>query len=192
MNEFLTNPDARWIGSMWGVWGAYWLISALRTKSTWRRAPFASRITYLLPIVVGFVLFTKNKLGSLDQIIVPQTVQTLQFAIALVAVGLGFSIWARWHLGSNWSASVTIKEKHDLIRTGPYAWVRHPIYTGMLAGGIGSAIAVGKLSAFVGLALMTFGFIRKLQIEEQWMHEIFGEQYEKYKAEVWALIPYVY
>jgi protein-S-isoprenylcysteine O-methyltransferase Ste14 len=192
MDLNFSSPDSKWIGAMWGIWGGYWLISAIRTKSTRQHPSSAERISYLVPMVMGLVLFTKRKVEWLNQPIIPQNDETLQFAIALVAAGLGFSIWARWHLGSNWSASVTVKEQHDLIRTGPYAWVRHPIYTGMLAGGIGTAIAYGELRAFVGLALITAGFIRKMQIEELRMKETFGEQYDKYKAQVCALIPYVY
>lgn len=192
MDLNFSSLDSKWIGAMWSIWGGYWLISAIRTKSTRQYPSAAERISYLGPMVIGLVLFTKRKIDWLNQVIVPQSDVTLHLAMALVAMGLGFSIWARWHLGTNWSASVTVKEQHDLIRSGPYGWVRHPIYTGMLAGGIGTAIAHGELRAFVGLVLITAGFIRKMQIEELRMKETFGERYDKYKAEVYALIPYVY
>ena len=196
MHGVFDAPDVKWIGAMWGIWLLYWFISAVAVKSTRQRASRAARWSYLVPTLLGIALMGRNHFsGSTEWLatnVVPLGDDTSRLAIVLVTLGLGFSIWARWHLGRNWSASVTIKEGHELIRSGPYAWVRHPIYTGMLAAGIGTAIAIGELHAFLGLALATAGFIRKMQIEEESMREVFGEQYVKYEAEVFALIPYVY
>jgi protein-S-isoprenylcysteine O-methyltransferase Ste14 len=191
MYGVFNTSELEWIGRMWGVWLLYWIISAARVKSTNRRESSASRLSYLLPTLLGVGLMASRKARWLADSVFPFTSDLSQLAIALTAVGLGFAIWARWHLGRNWSASVTAKEGHELIRTGPYAFVRHPIYTGMLTAGLGTAIAIGGLHAFVGLAIVTVGFIRKLHIEEQWMREVFGEQYTKYEAEVPALIPFI-
>jgi protein-S-isoprenylcysteine O-methyltransferase Ste14 len=196
MNGIFNTPDVKWIGTMWGIWLVYWFISAIGVKSTRQRASPAERWSYVIPTLLGVVLMGKNRFNGrtewLATQVIPYSDDTVRLAVALVTLGLGFSIWARWHLGRNWSASVTVKEDHELIRSGPYAWVRHPIYTGMLAAGIGTAIAIGELHAFIGLAITTVGFIRKLRIEEQWMREVFGEQYAKYAEEVSALIPYVF
>jgi hypothetical protein len=196
MNGMFDTPDIKWISAMWGIWLLYWFVSAAGVKSTKQRASSAERWSYLIPTLFGVALMGRNHFSGRNEWlatnVVPYGDDTLRLAVALVTLGLGFSIWARWHLGRNWSASVTVKEGHELIRSGPYAWVRHPIYTGMLAAGIGTAIAIGELHAFIGLAIATAGFIRKLQIEEQWMREVFGEQYAKYEAEVSALIPYVF
>ena len=115
----------------------------------------------------------------------------LWIASALVAIGLGFAAWARVRLGANWSAEVTVKQNHELVRSGPYALVRHPIYTGVLFALIGTALSVDKWRALVGLALIAAGFLRKIVIEERFMQAEFGEAYEHYRAEVPALIPFV-
>ena len=111
-------------------------------------------------------------------------------ALALAAAGLAFTVWARVHLGRNWSGSVTLKEGHELILSGPYAWVRHPIYTGLLMALLGSAVACGELRAAIGLGVVAAAFVRKLRIEERFMRESFPQQYPRYCAQVPALIPF--
>jgi protein-S-isoprenylcysteine O-methyltransferase Ste14 len=110
--------------------------------------------------------------------------------LALVIAGLLFAIWARVHLGGNWSGTVTIKQGHELIRSGPYAYVRHPIYTGLLAALLGTTAASGTVHAAVGLAIIAVALVRKLRIEEAFMREIFPDAYQRYSAEVPALIPF--
>jgi protein-S-isoprenylcysteine O-methyltransferase Ste14 len=95
------------------------------------------------------------------------------------------------HLGRNWSATVTVKQDHELIRTGPYAIVRHPIYTGVLFGFIGTALAVGQWRGVLAVVIVFVSFWRKLRIEERWMSETFGEQYRLYRAHTRALIPFL-
>ena len=95
------------------------------------------------------------------------------------------------HLGRNWSATVTVKQDHELIRTGPYTSVRHPIYTGVLFGFIGTALAVGQWRGVLAVAIVFVAFWRKLRIEERWMNETFGEQYRQYRARTRALIPFL-
>jgi protein-S-isoprenylcysteine O-methyltransferase Ste14 len=192
MNGNFATPSIEWIGPMWGVWLLYWFISAGGARATKRREDRASRLSYVLPIVLGVGLMARANTFWPTVVLVPHTDDSLRLALALVALGLGFSIWARWHLGRNWSAAITAKEGHELIRSGPYAWVRHPIYTGMLTAGLGTAVALGGLNAFMGWAIVTAGYIRKFHIEERWMREVFGEQYTKYVAEVDALVPFVY
>jgi protein-S-isoprenylcysteine O-methyltransferase Ste14 len=94
------------------------------------------------------------------------------------------------HLAGNWSGTVTLKEDHSLTRDGPYRFVRHPIYTGILLGILGSAIAEGEWRGLVGLGLITLSFLRKSTIEEQFLTAQFGDAYTRYRAEVAALIPW--
>ena len=102
-----------------------------------------------------------------------------------------FAIWARNVLGRNWSGIVTLKQDHELIRTGPYRYVRHPIYTGLLIAFAGSAIARGEWRGLLALAIAFVALWRKLKLEEQWMIETFGDAYRRYRDEVRALIPFV-
>jgi protein-S-isoprenylcysteine O-methyltransferase Ste14 len=176
---------------MWLAWGLYWFISARNVKRTVRRESVASRISHVLPLVVGVLLVAVPHLPSalFATRILPSTLTTYWIGVAFVFMGLAFAVWARLHIGSNWSGTVTVKESHVLVRTGPYAWVRHPIYTGLLAAILGSAIERGELRGVWAVALCTFGFVLKLRIEERWMRQVFGAEYERYSAAVPALIP---
>ena len=93
------------------------------------------------------------------------------------------------YLGSNWSSSVTIKRGHELITGGPYSLVRHPIYTGLLTGFLGAAIAIARVSGLVAFALVFALFWFKLRLEERWMRIQFGEVYAQYAQRVPALVP---
>ena len=84
-------------------------------------------------------------------------------------LGLAFSVAGRVWLGDNWSGTVTLKQDHELIRSGPYRWVRHPIYTGLLLAILGSAIALGEWRGLVALALVAVAFLRKVAIEERFL-----------------------
>jgi protein-S-isoprenylcysteine O-methyltransferase Ste14 len=101
-----------------------------------------------------------------------------------------FSVWARVHLGGNWSGIVTIKHDHELIASGPYAIVRHPIYTGLLVAFIGSAMARGEWRGVLAVLIAWVALWRKLRLEERWMGERFGQQYEAYCRRVPALLPF--
>jgi len=111
--------------------------------------------------------------------------------VLLVAAGLGFSVWARVHLGRNWSAEVVVKQDHALIRSGPYRHLRHPIYSGMLLAFLGMALAFGEWRGLLALALVFASFARKSRMEERFMRETFPE-YAEYQRETRALIPFVY
>ena len=112
--------------------------------------------------------------------------------LALTILGLAFAVWARIHLGRFWSGRVTLKEDHKLIRSGPYAFVRHPIYTGLLTAGSGTVLARGTLAALVGLALIGLAFWMKIRAEENLLTSHFGETYREYRRQVAALIPFLW
>ncbi len=99
--------------------------------------------------------------------------------------------WRVTPSAGNWSGVVTVKADHELITTGPYTIVRHPIYTGLLLGFVGSAIARGEWRGVVAVVLVLASLWRKLLLEERWMREQFGEAYETYRRRVRALIPFV-
>lgn len=176
---------------MWLAWCLYWMISARGAKRNVRRESIASRISHILPLVIGICLvaFPYVPTPLFATRILPRTYATYWIGVILTFLGLAFAIWARRHIGSNWSGTVTVKENHLLIRTGPYAWVRHPIYTGLLTAILGTAVAVGQLRGVWAIAICTIAFLIKMRTEERWMREVFGEQYERYSREVPALIP---
>jgi protein-S-isoprenylcysteine O-methyltransferase Ste14 len=105
------------------------------------------------------------------------------------AMGLFLAIWARRQLGRNWSGEITIKVDHQLIRSGPYRLLRHPIYTGLLAMYAGTALVTGERLAIIGLAMAAFAYWRKIQLEEANLNLAFGAEYDAYRRETWALVP---
>jgi protein-S-isoprenylcysteine O-methyltransferase Ste14 len=112
-------------------------------------------------------------------------------AVVLTAGGLLFSVWARVRLGRNWSATVTIKDQHELIADGPYRFVRHPIYTGLLVAILGTALARGDWRGMLAMAIVSWAFWRKLTIEERWLAQQFGDDYAAYRRRVAALVPFI-
>ena len=110
---------------------------------------------------------------------------------ALTFAGLAFAIWARFVIAGNWSSYVELKRDHELIVAGPYRWVRHPIYTGLLLAFVGSALAVGEWRGVLAVAIVAASFWRKLKLEEAVMRRQFGEAYAQYAARVPALIPFL-
>ena len=177
---------------LWLVWGAYWFISARGGKAVARKESAASRLGHLLPLFLAWYLLGANRLpgGFLCGPAWPATAASYWAGAALLSLGLAFSVWARLAIGANWSATVTVKEDHELVRTGPYRFVRHPIYTGLLLGFIGTAVARAEWRGVLAVAIVFIALWRKLKLEERWMGEVFGETYAAYKSEVAALVPF--
>jgi protein-S-isoprenylcysteine O-methyltransferase Ste14 len=179
------------ITALWLLWLAYWMASAFRTKRVIRAESGVSRLSHFVPLAIGIALLTSRRFGGalLATPMYPQTLWSFWTGSALVALGLGFAVWARVHLAGNWSGTVTLKQDHELTRSGPYRLVRHPIYTGILLAILGTAIAVAEWRGVVALALIAAAFRRKIGIEEGFLIAWFGEAYVRYRAEVPALIP---
>jgi protein-S-isoprenylcysteine O-methyltransferase Ste14 len=117
----------------------------------------------------------------------------IEFAATLLTIsGQLFSLWARTHLGKYWSGIITLKVGHRLIRTGPYRYLRHPLYTGFLSAILGSAIAAGTGDAIIGFAIAFASYLIKMQREESLLTREFGEEYRQFKRESAALVPHIY
>lgn len=180
--------------AVWIAFLVYWQIKAINTKSTHRLEPASSRILRVLIFLVAIVLLstTRIPLRWLYRPLWQQGLWPFWVGAVITVSGLLFAVWAREHLGRNWSRSVTIKQDHELITTGPYAVLRHPIYTGILAGFLGLAIAISEVRGFVAVALVFLVFGVKLSMEEKWMHSQFGETYAAYVHRTAALVPYLF
>jgi len=181
------------IPGLWAAWALYWLAAARSAKPNLRRESTLSRLSHVAPLVIAVILFIPSNRheGWLFDQILPRSLVDFWLGAALLAAGLGFSIWARLFLGRNWSGTVTLKQGHELIQDGPYRFVRHPIYTGILTGFLGTAIALGQWRGLLAIALVVVAFLRKLSIEERWMLEVFGDRYAEYRRRVRALIPFI-
>jgi protein-S-isoprenylcysteine O-methyltransferase Ste14 len=179
---------------VWAVFLIYWQIKAARTKTAQRIEPVVSRVLRAVTLLSAVILVstTRIPLPWLYFQLWPAGLLPFWLGAAVTVAGLLFAVWARVHLGRNWSSAVTIKQDHELITTGPYAVVRHPIYTGILGGFLGTAIALSEVRGFVALALVFVGFWLKLRMEEQWMRSQFGETYTIYAHQTAALVPYLF
>ena len=180
--------------AVWILFFLYWQIKAANTKTTQRLEPAASRILRVFIFLIAIVILstTRIPLPWLYLQLWPVGLLPFWLGAAVTIAGLLFAVWARQHLGSNWSRSVTIKQGHELITTGPYAVVRHPIYTGILTGFLGTAIALAQVRGFIGVVLVFLAFWGKLRTEEEWMRSQFGETYAAYAYHTAALVPYLF
>jgi protein-S-isoprenylcysteine O-methyltransferase Ste14 len=178
---------------MWIAWALYWLISAWGIKRPVRRESRLSRWMHFGPLfVAGWLLGTRRHLWApLSMPFMARSELSYWIAAAVTAAGLLFSVWARLHLGRNWSGSVTIKADHELITTGPYRLARHPIYTGLLLAFAGTALIVAEWRGVLAFVIAFLALWRKLKLEERWMREQFGAAYDDYARRVAALVPFL-
>jgi protein-S-isoprenylcysteine O-methyltransferase Ste14 len=177
--------------SLWLAFFAIWALWAVGAKRTQTRETFRSRIPYLIFTVGAFyVMFSQNvTLRWMEMRILPRYPEIANMGIGITAAGLLLAVWARAYLGGNWSGAVTVKVGHQLIRTGPYRWVRHPIYSGMILALIGTAINLGQLRGFIAGVLLWIGFTMKCRIEERYMMATFGAKYEEYRQTTGRIVP---
>jgi protein-S-isoprenylcysteine O-methyltransferase Ste14 len=180
------------VPALWTVWLVYWLVAARAVKTTRWREPTSSRLLHRVPLVLAalFLVGGRQLPSLLRERFLPQTSAGPVLGLVMLIAGLGFAVWARRHLGPNWSGNVTVKEDHALIRTGPYSYVRHPIYSGILLALLGTAVVIGEWRGLFALALAVTALAYKSKVEEGRMREIFPE-YDQYCHQTAALIPWV-
>lgn len=174
----------------WAGWAVSWLAAALWTRRTSARAGAAELPSRLVSLVGGLLLFTPTHGFSLGpEWDVSDALAWAMFGV--LAAGIAFAWWARLHLGTLWSGSVTRKADHRVVDTGPYALVRHPIYTGILGGALATAIARGESGALLGALLLCVGIWMKARLEERFLSEELGPEYAAYRARVPMLVPFL-
>jgi len=179
------------IGAMWDILVVYWVILAFGNKRTKVRQGRLSRLAYviLLFLPVYFVISAK----SLHILLFPINALTQSIGVLICAAGLAFAIWSRHTLGRNWSGFVVIKQDHELIQSGPYEFVRNPLYSGLILGMAGTVLALFPTAeGLILLLVWIIAFYVKSRHEERVLVQEFGEQYAAYKQRVpAALIPFV-
>lgn len=170
-----------------------WIFAAFSTKRTVYRESTVNRLRYMVLLILGYVVtvYARRFPFPLSLRILPADGIVGWSGAILCAAGLIFALWARVTLGRNWSGVVTLKENHELIERGPYAIVRHPIYTGLLVMFLATAIALGRVGGLVGVILVVVSFWIKLRDEEKLMRTQFGDAYSDYQHRVKRLIPFV-
>ena len=176
---------------IWFVWCILWLLMAAWSKPSKRREFPWQRLEHVIPMVIGFALIYNHNadVSFLARRIVPQNDAVTIIGLLLTVGGLVFAVWARIALGANWSGTVTIKSGHNLIRRGPYKWIRHPIYTGLLASMAGTVMLQGEVRAFLGFTLVLLALYRKARREERFLSEEFGEGFAEHAKHTGMFLP---
>jgi protein-S-isoprenylcysteine O-methyltransferase Ste14 len=180
------------ISIFWGIWIAYWLISSFNVKKNLRLSGSWAKTWVLRVAVIIAILILLGQFGPRNFLNYQPSAAIATLGVILCGLGLAFAIWARVHLGRNWSGVPSLKEDHELITSGPYSFVRHPIYTGAITALFGTALALGSLFWYIFFLAISIMFIWRIPVEEQLMMETFPNQYPEYKKRAKALIPFVW
>lgn len=176
----------------WWLFIVIWTVSAFSVKPTKERQEWGGRLFTLAFLTITFLLLAgKIQWWGINTRILPYDHPVVFLARAVTLVGLVILIWSRYSLGTNWSASVTFCEGHELVERGLYRFVRHPIYSGMLLMVAGSAIALGNVSGLLSLPICFFGLWWKLRREEALLTKYFPDKYPGYMSRTKALIPFI-
>jgi protein-S-isoprenylcysteine O-methyltransferase Ste14 len=188
------TPTQNLVRILWAVFGLVWLAAAFRNKPTARRQPAGSVMVHVSVLGLGLLLLFGKffGVGFLVRKFLPGSAVLDWFSVLLTLAGMGLAFWARIYLGGNWSGTVTLKRDHSLVRGGPYAWVRHPIYSGILLMVVGMVLALREIRGLIGFGILLLEWKRKSLLEERLLIEQFGAQYVQYRREVKGLIPFVW
>jgi protein-S-isoprenylcysteine O-methyltransferase Ste14 len=173
-------------GVAWAAFWLYWIVAAFSTKRG--RTPWSRELRVRAVIIVLVLVLVRT--GVLHGHGVHSNAWRAGVGLVLFASGLGFAVWARLHIGRNWGTPMTQKAEPELVTSGPYRLVRHPIYSGILLGGVATAIALSWLW-LAPVALAGVYFIYSATVEERFLAEQFPDAYPAYKRSTKMLVPFV-
>lgn len=177
---------------IWIVWLISWVVASFWSGRTQKQVMTSDARTYRIPIFAGGILFTPWIAQLLGEKPLWQFGDLgIYVAAALTLAGISFTWWARIHLGRFWSNAITRKDDHRVIDTGPYGLVRHPIYTGLIAGMLVTGVAVSTVTAMLGAVLISLGMWQKARLEEGFLMKELGEAYGLYRRRVPMLVPFL-
>jgi protein-S-isoprenylcysteine O-methyltransferase Ste14 len=195
MSRLMQSPSfpADIIPACWILFCLVWLLAAVSTKRSIYRESGAQRLRYWILLVIAYLLLTRgHRLLYPFNVRIISATEAVQWMTGILCIaGLAFCVWARATLGRNWSGTITLKEGHELIERGPYRFVRHPIYTGMLTMLLATAIRFGHIAGIAAVILALASFWIKLSEEEKLMLQQFPDQYRSYQQRVKRIIPFV-
>jgi protein-S-isoprenylcysteine O-methyltransferase Ste14 len=172
---------------VWAAFWVYWILAAFATK----RGRFSWSRGLRIRMVIVAIALVLVRFGAFRGHRVQTDPWLAGIGLVLFALGLGFAIWARVHIGRNWGTPMTQKDEPELVTSGPYRLVRHPIYSGILVAGIGTAVAL----SWVWLAAVVLGgiyFVYSATVEERYLSEQFPDSYPPYKRSTKMLVPFVF
>ena len=172
----------------WGAFAMYWNSASKETTPAAVSEPVRSRRLHLLLLNLAFAFaIVPIPWSSLKSRAAYEWLSWIGFA--LQSASLLWAVWARYHLAAQWSGEIAIKVDHLLIQTGPYRFLRHPIYTALLGMFLGNALVCGRVLAFGGFVIASLAYVRKVRLEERSLRHAFGPAYEAYRSQVGALLP---
>jgi protein-S-isoprenylcysteine O-methyltransferase Ste14 len=178
-----------WVsGAVWVLFSIYWEIAAKNAAREKSSESSASRGLHVFMANAALLLLFVPVPG-LTRRYLPAPQVFVPVGLTILGCALLLAIWARRHLGRNWSGRITIKVDHELVRSGPYRFVRHPIYTALLAMYAGTALVSGEWHALLGFALAAFAYWRKIRMEEANLAVAFGAAWGDYRRSTWSLLP---
>ncbi len=170
----------------WAAFWLYWFVAAFSVKRG--RRPWSRELRIRAVLVVIVILLVRLRVFR------GQALNTdpwrAGLGLVLFAAGLGFAIWARVHIGTNWGGPMTQKDEPELVTSGPYRLVRHPIYSGVLAAGVGTAVAL-SWTWLIAVGLAAVYFIYSATVEERYLTEQFPDTYPAYKRRTKMLLPFI-
>jgi protein-S-isoprenylcysteine O-methyltransferase Ste14 len=177
----------------WVAAAAYWIIEArtARTLKAHRRESAIPRAAILLMVVTGYVLLFSpiTAVGVLGRRFLPAETYSDIAGVFVTWIGLALATISRYHLGRYWSARITVKTGHSIVQSGPYRWIRHPLYAGLLIAMAGTAWVFGQWRCVIGVALVACAHLIKAVREERLLSTEFGETYLRYRRRTGMLLP---
>jgi protein-S-isoprenylcysteine O-methyltransferase Ste14 len=171
----------------WAAFWLYWIVAAFSMKRG--RVAWSRELRIRVVIVALAILLVR--LGAFRGYGANSDPVRAAVGLALFALGVGFAVWARIHIGRNWGTPMTQKDEPELVTSGPYHLVRHPIYSGILVAGVGTAVALSWLW-LTALALAGVYFIYAATVEERYLAEQFPDAYPAYRRSTKMLVPFVF
>jgi protein-S-isoprenylcysteine O-methyltransferase Ste14 len=175
----------------WVAFGLYWLIAARRVKAARTTESPGYRVFRLLLLTITFILLFAKwiAVGFLGHSFLPRALPLAYIGFISALAGLAIAIWARMYLGQYWSDKIVLKVDHQLVRSGPYARMRHPIYSGVLLGVAGSALLVDEWRGVLAFVVLLTNYIVKAKREDKILADAFTEGFVEHRKRAGFLLP---
>ena len=183
---------------LWTAFGIYWIGAAVlkRSGSTRAESPNSRESRFYRPLrllilagTFSLLFWQRTGVGFLGARFIPSSLAVSASGFVAALTGLVVALWARVRLGQYWSDKVVLKVDHQLIRTGPYAYMRHPIYSGVLLGVAGTALVVGEVRGIVAFVILVVNYSIKAKREEKILANKFGEEFKLHREHTGFLLP---
>lgn len=171
----------------WVAFWTYWLVAAFSMKRG--RLAWSRELRIRAVIVVLAILL--SRLGAFRNHELNSDPWRAGVGLVLFAVGLGFAIWARVNMARNWGTPMSQKDHPELVTSGPYRLVRHPIYSGVVVAGVGTAVAL-SWAWLIAVALAGIYFVYSAIVEERYLTEQFPDTYPAYGRSTKMFVPFIY